>query len=148
MQKFDAFFTEIGNECGGSMEKFIDAFMSFLLRRTDFFYESDPGDSMGFPPGVAESMLASAFKRHQDEHYKKHPKKSLEEYKKKLAAYEESQKTKEKSEAEPVLPAKPIPEPKSAVERTGKPQPAPISQPTGSGPIPQSTKAPAPSDIR
>jgi len=141
MQKFDAFFTEIGNECGGSMDKFIDAFMSFLLRRTDFFYEADPGDEMGFPPGVAESMLASAFKRYQEEYYKKNPKKSLEEYKKKLAVYEEAQRIKEKAASESKAPADTPEEPKGAFDGASNVQAAPPN-------LAQPIKPPTASDIR
>ena len=36
----------------------LDALFGFLHRRTDFFYEMEPGDKMGFPPGVAESMVS------------------------------------------------------------------------------------------
>ena len=83
MERFDGFYTEIAKE-SGSIENLIESFMSFLLRRTDFFYEADPGDKMGFPPGVCGSMMASIFKKYQDEYYKKHPKKSSEGYNKKL----------------------------------------------------------------
>lgn len=83
MERFDAFYTEIAKEAG-SIENFIDSYMSFLQRRTDFFYEADPGDKMGFPPGTAESMLASIFSKYQKEQYKKFPKKSIEEFNKKL----------------------------------------------------------------
>jgi hypothetical protein len=39
---------------------------------------------MGFPPGVAQRMLATNFRKYQEEHYQKHPPKSMEEYKVKL----------------------------------------------------------------
>jgi hypothetical protein len=28
-----------------------------MFRKTDFFYECDPGDKMGFPPGVNTKMV-------------------------------------------------------------------------------------------
>ena len=36
----------------------LDAVYGFLQRRTDFYYEAEPNDKMGFPPGVAESMVS------------------------------------------------------------------------------------------
>ncbi len=41
----------IAKETGG-IEGLLNSLFSFLYRRTDFFYEADPGDKMGFPPGV------------------------------------------------------------------------------------------------
>ena len=34
---------------------------SFLQRRTDFFYEAEPGDKMGFPPQYAEGLVSESF---------------------------------------------------------------------------------------
>jgi len=34
---------------------------SFLLKKTDFFYESDPGDKMGFPPGMNVKIMYEIF---------------------------------------------------------------------------------------
>lgn len=28
-----------------------------MIRKTDFFYECDPGDKMGFPPGYNEKLV-------------------------------------------------------------------------------------------
>ena len=36
----------------------LDSVYGFLQRRTDFYYEAEPGDKMGFPPGIAESMVS------------------------------------------------------------------------------------------
>jgi hypothetical protein len=44
---------QAGNGCQG----LLDSVFGFLARRTDFFYEMEPGDKMGFAPGVAESMV-------------------------------------------------------------------------------------------
>lgn len=41
----------------GGLEGLLHTVFSFLSRRTDFFYESDPGDKMGFPPGYAPRMV-------------------------------------------------------------------------------------------
>jgi hypothetical protein len=34
---------------------------SFLIRKTDFFIESDPGDKMGFPPGVNLKIIHDIY---------------------------------------------------------------------------------------
>ena len=59
----------------GGIQQLLDAFFDFMRRRTDFFYEMDPGDTMGFEPGANVQMLLKSFKSQQDEHYKKFPKK-------------------------------------------------------------------------
>lgn len=41
----------------------LDAVFGFLARKTDFFYQMEPGDKMGFPPGVAESMVSNFTKQ-------------------------------------------------------------------------------------
>ena len=43
------------------MQGLLDSVFGFLQRRTDFFYESEPMDKMGFPPGIAESMVSISF---------------------------------------------------------------------------------------
>ena len=82
MERFDHLFTNIAQQAGG-IQGLLEAFFSFLLRRTDFYYEADPGDKMGFPPGVAEKMILAAFRHFQEEHFKKHPRKNIEEFKQK-----------------------------------------------------------------
>lgn len=79
----DNMLIAITQEVGG-IENLFDNLFSFLLRRTDFYYECDPGDKMGFPPTVNEKIVFKYFEKYQNEHYKKFPKKSLEEYKKKV----------------------------------------------------------------
>lgn len=149
MERFDAFYTEIARECG-SMDKLIDSFMSFLQRRTDFFYEADPGDHMGFPPGACETMIASSFKRYQEEHYKKHPKKSIEDYKKKLELYNEKDNAShptagKKEDPRPTSEsAKPVEIPKQPQVTVPAPAPKSAPEPPKSG-VPQQTKS---SDIR
>lgn len=59
-----------------------------MSRKTDFFYECDPGDTMGFPPGVNMRILISVFKHFQDEHYKKFPKKDPAAYEEKVKKYQ------------------------------------------------------------
>ncbi|KAI3362462.1 hypothetical protein L3Q82_012752, partial [Scortum barcoo] len=47
----------------GNIQDFLRVFFGFLYRKTDFFrLLSGPADSMGFPPGVAESMVLKTFK--------------------------------------------------------------------------------------
>lgn len=53
MERFDNLYMTIAQEAGG-ISGLLNSFFSFLIRRTDFFYEADPGDKMGFPPGMAE----------------------------------------------------------------------------------------------
>jgi hypothetical protein len=78
----------------GGIEGLLKTFFDFMSRKTDFFYEADPGDTMGFPPGVNTQIvkipfiqLFSIFKHFQDEHYKRFPKKDPEAYKEKLKKY-------------------------------------------------------------
>jgi hypothetical protein len=47
----------ITQQTGQGVDGLLNAVYGFLQRRTDFFYEMEPGDKMGFPPGVAESMV-------------------------------------------------------------------------------------------
>ena len=92
MERFDHLYMNIAKEAGG-IEGLLNSFFSFLYRRTDFFYEADPTDKMGFPPGVNQQLLLSIFKQYQDEYYKKVPKKSPEEYKQKLEALKAKQES-------------------------------------------------------
>jgi len=46
-------FMTMTQEAGG-LNPFLDCMFSFLQRRTDFYYEAEPGDRMGFPPGYSE----------------------------------------------------------------------------------------------
>ena len=59
-QKFDQFYMTIAQETGGIQGVF-ESMFSFLFRKTDYFYESDPGDKMGFPPGVNLKILYDNF---------------------------------------------------------------------------------------
>lgn len=63
---FDDFFTEIAGRSGG-LEPLLNHFFGFLHRRTDFYVEYDKNvvskASMGFPVGIAEKMLLSAFRK-------------------------------------------------------------------------------------
>lgn len=54
--RFDDFFMTIAKETGG-LEGLLGSLFSFLYRRTDFYYENEPGDKMGFPPGVNEKIV-------------------------------------------------------------------------------------------
>ena len=56
LSRFDDFLYTIAKEAGG-IEGLLGAIFSFLFRRTDYFYESDPGDKMGFPPGVSKKIV-------------------------------------------------------------------------------------------
>uniref|UniRef100_A0A5K3EEV5 CS domain-containing protein n=1 Tax=Mesocestoides corti TaxID=53468 RepID=A0A5K3EEV5_MESCO len=61
----------------GSLEKYLDVMFGFLMRRTDFFYEHQPGDKLGFPPGYALKLVLKTyekyhtiFKKYQEQHLK------------------------------------------------------------------------------
>lgn len=54
--RFDEFYLMICKEVGG-IESFVKSFFDFLARKTDFFYECDPGDKMGFPPGYNKQLV-------------------------------------------------------------------------------------------
>jgi hypothetical protein len=41
----------------GGIEGFVRSFFDFMFRKTDFFYECDPGDKMGFPPGYNKKLV-------------------------------------------------------------------------------------------
>lgn len=58
LSRFDDFLYTIVRETGG-LEGFFHTVFNFLYRRTDFFYESDPGDKMGFPPGMNIKIVDS-----------------------------------------------------------------------------------------
>ena len=63
--RFDEMYLTICKEVGG-IEGLLKSFFDFMIRKTDFFYESDPGDKMGFPPGYNKKLVNflsySAFK--------------------------------------------------------------------------------------
>ena len=52
---FQAFLSILQNE--GRIEPFVDAVMSFLYRKTDFYRTLTEESQVGFPPGVPENML-------------------------------------------------------------------------------------------
>ena len=53
-QRNDDLLFTITQQTGEGVDGLLNAVFGFLQRRTDFFYEMEPGDKMGFPPGVAE----------------------------------------------------------------------------------------------
>ena len=59
--RFDEMLMTITQQAGNGINGLLDTMFSFLQRRTDFFYEAEPGDKMGFPPGYAEGLV-SIFK--------------------------------------------------------------------------------------
>lgn len=57
-QRNDDLLFNITQQTNQGIDGLLNAVFGFLQRRTDFFYEMEPpGDKMGFPPGVAESMV-------------------------------------------------------------------------------------------
>ena len=64
MNRLDNLFITLAQESKG-IEGLLNNFFGFLFRRTDFYYEADPGEKMGFPPGIAEKMLLNIFRKYQ-----------------------------------------------------------------------------------
>eukprot|EP00743_Colponemidia_sp_Colp-15_P007770 GILK01008413.1.p1 GENE.GILK01008413.1~~GILK01008413.1.p1 ORF type:complete len:335 (-),score=55.48 GILK01008413.1:254-1198(-) len=60
----DDLYLSIAQKHGG-IQPLLESFFSFLSRRTDFFHVMQEGDKMGFPPGVAEKMVLSTFRKFQ-----------------------------------------------------------------------------------
>lgn len=64
---FDEIFTQVAGRLGG-IQPLLDNFFGFLCRKTDFYVQFDPKKTkqahMGFPPGVAESMVLNSFKKY------------------------------------------------------------------------------------
>ena len=56
-----AFLGILQNE--GRIEPFVDAVMSFLYRKTDFYRTLTEESQVGFPPGVPENMLRCYFSK-------------------------------------------------------------------------------------
>ncbi len=52
----------ICQQAGSGVHGLLDTMFSFLQRRTDFYYEQEPGDKMGFPPKFAESLVSSPWR--------------------------------------------------------------------------------------
>lgn len=49
----------------GNIQDFLHIYFGFLYRKTDFYrLLSSPSDKMGFPPGVAESMVLKVSGKH------------------------------------------------------------------------------------
>jgi len=94
-QQLDEVLIQMTSQIGNGLDGLLDQFFGFLQRRTDFYYEQEPGDKMGFPPGVAEGKWFNYFKKYQIMHFKKFPQKEglVERWK------EYTQKQKEQAEA-------------------------------------------------
>jgi len=125
--RFDDFLFTIVKETGG-LEGLLHAMFSFLARRTDFFYEADPGDKMGFPPGYAQRMLLSIMDAYQKEHYKKYPKKDPAEYQAKLKKLQEAKKVQEETKVQ-------ADQPKESNKPTGTKEPTKIQEEKSQAPI-------------
>lgn len=65
-EKYDsAFLSILQNE--GEIMNFLEAFFSFLYKRTDFFVHLlSPTGKLGFRPGVAKKMILEVFKRYEN----------------------------------------------------------------------------------
>lgn len=58
--RFDELYLTICKEVGG-IEGLLQSFFDFMSRKTDFFYECDPGDKMGFPPGYNKKLVKNTL---------------------------------------------------------------------------------------
>lgn len=73
--RHDELLMMITQQAGDGIHGLLDTVFSFLQRRTDFYYEAEPGDKMGFPPKYAEGLVYQFYKKFEDEHQKKFPSK-------------------------------------------------------------------------
>ena len=60
--RIDDLLFAVTQQSKGGVHGLLDSVYGFLQRRTDFYYEALPGDKMGFPPQVAESMVSGGKK--------------------------------------------------------------------------------------
>jgi hypothetical protein len=56
--RIDDLLFAVTQQSANGVHGLLDSVYGFLQRRTDFYYESEPMDKMGFPPGMAESMVS------------------------------------------------------------------------------------------
>lgn len=71
--RMDDLLVQITSQIGQGCPGLLDQLFGFLQRRTDFYYEMEPNDKMGFPPGVTEQMVFQHYKKYKDIHHKKFP---------------------------------------------------------------------------
>ena len=72
-QHCDDILFQMTQELGKGPEGILDTVLGFLFRRTDFYYQAEPGAKMGFPPNYASNMIYGIYKAYQDEHFKRFP---------------------------------------------------------------------------
>ena len=59
--RFDEMLMQVTQQAGNGINGLLDVVFSFLQRRTDFFYEAEPGDKMGLPPQYAEGLVSESL---------------------------------------------------------------------------------------
>ena len=64
-QQMDEMLMMITQRSGDGCDGLLNSVFGFLQRRTDFYYEAEPGDKMGFPPTIAEQKVQGFFKKYQ-----------------------------------------------------------------------------------
>jgi len=102
----DQALMQITQQAGNGVDGLLNSVFSFLQRRTDYFYEAEPGDKMGFPPKYSEQLIYRYYKHYQFEHEKKFPSKGEDlakrwkEYEEKAYAAAAKKKAEDKAEAE------------------------------------------------
>ncbi|XP_046848801.1 nuclear migration protein nudC-like [Xenia sp. Carnegie-2017] len=89
VEKFDATFFAIAQQCEGGIQELLDVFFGFLGRKTDFF--------TGANRGQAEKIILDKFKEHEKKAVKAKEKEKREQEEKK-AAKEKAKKAKEMEE--------------------------------------------------
>ncbi len=63
--RIDDLLFAVTQQSNNGVHGLLDAVYRFLQRRTDFYYEAEPGDKMGVPPGIAESRVRSSSFTHR-----------------------------------------------------------------------------------
>lgn len=80
-EKYDEIFTQIAGQIG-SVQGLLDKFFGFMHRKTDFYIQYEMSSSnatMGFPEGVAETMVLQSFKKHKMKRYKSEKKNIIQD---------------------------------------------------------------------
>ena len=108
----------ITQRAGEGVDGLLNQVFGFLLRRTDFYYEAEPGDKMGFPPTIAEQKVLGIFKNYQKSHQQRFPPKegTMERWKEFTKKQQEAVEAEKKAKEEKAQKAKEAKESGATVE--------------------------------